>query len=199
MTKEFWNDRYAGSEFVYGILPNQYFSEEISKLNPGKLLLPCEGEGRNAVFAVSKGWDVTAFDQSEKAKEKCLQLAGEKASQIKYSILKAETLPYQNHTFDCIALIFSHFPTGSRKQIHQQLIKMLKPNGRIILEAFQPKQLGLPSGGPKEADMFYSIKLLKDDFSELKFHSINYETIHLAEGPFHQGKAEVIRMVADKV
>jgi ubiquinone/menaquinone biosynthesis C-methylase UbiE len=198
MTKEFWNERYSLGEYVYGTEPNVFFSEEISKIKPGKLLLPCEGEGRNAVFAASHGWDVTAFDQSEVAKEKCLKLAGTLAPQIKYSILNAESLPYQNQSFDCIALIYSHFPASSRKQIHQQLIKMLKPNGRIFLEAYQPKQLGLASGGPKEPNMLYTIKNLKDDFSELKIVSMNYETIQLNEGPFHKGKAEVIRMVADK-
>jgi ubiquinone/menaquinone biosynthesis C-methylase UbiE len=199
MTRDFWNERYSIEDYVYGKLPNKYFADEISKLKPGKILLPCEGEGRNAVFAASFGWDVTAFDQSEVGKQKCLQLAGPLSPNIKYSILDAQNLPYQNHSFDCIALCYAHFPAKIRKQIHQQLIKMLKLNGRIILEAFQPKQLGLTSGGPKDPDMLYTIKILKDDFSELKLHSINYETIYLEESEFHQGKAEVIRMIGEKI
>jgi hypothetical protein len=34
------------------------------------MLLPAEGEGRNAVFSASLGWDVYAFDFSSNAREK---------------------------------------------------------------------------------------------------------------------------------
>ena len=51
MHSDFWNQRYASDEFVYGIHPNQFFKEFIDSQKPGKLLLPCEGEGRNAVYA----------------------------------------------------------------------------------------------------------------------------------------------------
>jgi hypothetical protein len=53
--KEFWNQRYAEAAFAYGSEPNAFFAEQLSKLEPGKLLLPAEGEGRNAVFAAKNG------------------------------------------------------------------------------------------------------------------------------------------------
>ncbi len=38
------------------IKPNHFFKEQIDKISvPGKLLLPGEGEGRNAVYA-AKAW-----------------------------------------------------------------------------------------------------------------------------------------------
>jgi hypothetical protein len=39
-----WNEKYADDRFYYGKTPNLHFKEEIDKLEPGKLLLPAEGE-----------------------------------------------------------------------------------------------------------------------------------------------------------
>ena len=58
-------------------------------MSPGKILFVCEGEGRNAVYAAQKNWDVTAFDLSEEGKNKALNLAQKK---ILLSITKLETL-----------------------------------------------------------------------------------------------------------
>ena len=46
----FWDDRYSQPEYVYGVKPNEFFAEQIQKLTPGEIILPCEGEGRNAVL-----------------------------------------------------------------------------------------------------------------------------------------------------
>ena len=54
--KEFWDSRYSAEEYVYGILPNEYFkSKLITDEKSGNILFPAEGEGRNAVYAALKG------------------------------------------------------------------------------------------------------------------------------------------------
>ena len=63
--KDFWDTRYSEETYAYGTAPNIFFSTTFKNLNPGKALFPAEGEGRNAVFAASCGWEVVAFDQSE--------------------------------------------------------------------------------------------------------------------------------------
>ena len=54
--KEFWNERYSQEAYAYGTEPNAFFKSRIDQLSPGKLLLPAEGEGRNAVYAATKGF-----------------------------------------------------------------------------------------------------------------------------------------------
>ena len=72
--KEFWDERYAEPDYVYGKAPNKYFKEKLDEIQRGKILFPAEGEGRNAVYAAKKGWRVSAFDISEKGKEKALNM-----------------------------------------------------------------------------------------------------------------------------
>lgn len=191
--KEIWNKRYAGDEFVYGIHPNAFFKENIDKINPGIILLPAEGEGRNAVYAASLGWDVKAFDFSTKAKEKALLLSKNKNVPIQYAVHGIEEADYELSSFDAIALIYAH--SKNRKENHQRMLQFLKPGGILILEAFSKTQLNNNTGGPKDINMLYSIEELKEDFAGMKELEIWEEEIILDEGNLHKGKSSVIRLV----
>jgi len=196
--KEFWNGRYAEKEFIYGKEPNEFFKAQLAELKPGKLLLPCEGEGRNAVYAAMQQWDVDALDQSEKGKEKCIQLAEENKVVVNYQIADVAEIDFGENKYDAIALIYAHFPPNIRKKIHEKCAKALKPGGSIILEAFNPLQLKNSSGGPKDMDLLYTIPMLQDDFIDLKIKYIENLTTNLKEGNYHIGEANIIRLIAIK-
>ena len=194
--KEFWNERYAEPEFVYGTLPNEFFEEHLNNFyGVGKMLLPCEGEGRNAVYAASRGWKVDAFDESIKGKEKCMLLATTKNVTVDYRIDNALTFDYTAEKYDVVALIFAHFPENVRRTIHQNCLKALREDGYILLEAFHTKQIENTSGGPKDPTMLYSEEMLREDFKGKVVELIEIKTIELNEGKYHVGKADVIRLL----
>ena len=193
MSQEFWNNRYSEQGFAYGDAPNEYYKQEIDKLKPGKLLLPGEGEGRNAVYAAKKGWVVTALDFSEAGKEKALKLAKENNVTINYIITPVEEYVFPENEFDAIALIFVHFAPVLRKKIHKSLVKALKKGGTVIIEAFSKAQLNNNSGGPKDIDSLYSIEDFKNDFNGLTTEKLTEERTELSEGSYHKGSADVIR------
>lgn len=196
--KNFWNERYGNQEYIYGKTPNLFFAEQLKTLKPGEILLPCEGEGRNAVFAAVKGWEVRAFDSSEAGKIKAGKLAAENNVDIDYLIDDALTVQYPPNSFDAVAFIYAHFPPAIRKKIHQKAITWLKPGGKILLEVFNPKQLQNTSGGPKDLSMLYTEEMLRDDFEGLTIDQIETKTIELNEGRHHQGKADITQFVATK-
>ena len=196
--KSFWNERYAAQEYVYGETPNAFFKAQLEKLSPGRLLLPCEGEGRNAVFAAQMGWEVEAFDQSEVGRDKAFRLAKRKAVQINYQICDWSEASYPAESFDAIALIFAHLPAALRATAHQQLIPYLKPGGTLILEGFNPRQLQYQTGGPKDPSMLFTEAMLQQDFAELELLELYETEEELDEGPYHSGVAAVIRLVGRK-
>lgn len=196
--KEFWNERYAKNEFIYGTEPNEFFRKELEILPAGKIILPCDGEGRNAVFAAKLGWQVNAFDFSPSAKEKAKALAKKEGVNPVYEVADIIEKEFKENSADVVALIYAHFPLELRKIAHQKAIKWLKPGGKLILEAFNPKQLGNDSGGPKNIEMLYSEDLLREDFKDLKFEKLEILETNLSEGKYHDGKADIIRMVATK-
>ncbi len=56
-----WDERYASEEFVYGTEPNSFLAANAHLLT-GPILSLAEGEGRNAVFLASRGWEVLGVD-----------------------------------------------------------------------------------------------------------------------------------------
>ena len=195
---QFWNQRYAVEEYVYGTEPNRFLQEQLKKLLPGIILLPAEGEGRNAVFAARNGWDVTAFDSSTEAKKKADQLAVIHKTNIIYLLNDFENVHFDLNSFDCIALIYAHMQPGKRKTYHRKLTDYLKKGGTLILEGFSKDQINKTTGGPRNIDMLFSEKELKDDFSGFAELQINKREIEFNEGRFHQGIASVIRVVGLK-
>lgn len=193
--KEEWNQRFSNPEFIYGLEPNAFFKDQLKKLVTGTLLLPGDGEGRNALWAAKGGWNVTSFDFSDEAVKKANNLFKTNGVKVNCTHSDIESF-YTNTRFDVIALIYIHLPSAIRKEACEKMGEFLKPDGRIILECFHPDQLSRFSGGPKNPDLFPTIDELRSYFSPISILSLSREEVELNEGPLHQGKAIVIRMVA---
>jgi ubiquinone/menaquinone biosynthesis C-methylase UbiE len=196
--KEIWESRYAEDEYIYGTEPNRFFKEFIDANSPCKILLPAEGEGRNAVYAALKGWEVVAFDQSEQARIKALKLAEKNHVTIDYTVKDIFDFNYPEESFDAIGLIYLHLPSEIKKPALNKLFSFLKPEGKVIMEVFHKEQLKNTSGGPKIEDLLYDIEELEDIFLQFNFSKFEKYNILLDEGKLHQGNAEVIRIEAMK-
>jgi len=198
-----WNDRYSNDEYAYGETPNNYFKEQLENLNAGTILLPAEGEGRNAVFAAKLGWSVSAFDISSEGKIKADRLGKKNNVKIDYRVGVLESLNYVDEQFDVIALIYAHFPADIKSLYHKTLNKYLRKGGLIIFEAFSKQHIHFVSknekvGGPKDIESLFSIEEIKSDFPNYIFKELEEIEIELSEGLYHNGKGSVLRFVAQK-
>lgn len=202
--KEFWDERYKNESYVYGEEPNNFFKETLQKYNlGGNILLPAEGEGRNAVFAAKNELNVTCFDLSIQGKLKALSLAAKNNVSINYEVGEFSEMQFKDNYFNVIALIYAHFPAQLKSNYHQKLITYLKKGGMLILEGFSKEQLQIneankQSFGPKNIEMLFSLEEIKNDFSSLKILQLSKELIQLNEGKFHEGVGSVIRFIGKK-
>lgn len=198
MSSTMWDQRYAAEEYVYGTSPNGFFRAALEKLTPGKLLLPAEGEGRNSVYAASQGWKVTAFDTSTEGRKKAMRLAEQQGVHIQYQLAGYNQVLLPEEHFDCVAMVYAHASAADRTQRHRRMLSFLKPGGTFILEGFSKEQIHNPTGGPRDVEMLFSEEELRNDFQELSELKIWKEEIELQEGPFHNGCANVIRLIGVK-
>ncbi len=194
--KATWDDRYRNSTYQYGINPNDFLFEHLSKLPQGRILVPAAGEGRDLVFAAKLGWEAHGFDLSEQGEAKAIKLARDEQVQIHFKCLDAFKINYPLESFDVIALTYFHLPSDLRKIFHQRCIKWLKPGGRIILEGFNKRQVGKTSGGPKNQEWLFNSNELAEDFQKLEILMSEEKDRNLDEGPLHQGLASVIQFIA---
>ncbi len=196
--KEFWNERYSGNDYAYGESPNRFFERELPRFSPGHVLLPGEGEGRNAVWAARQGWQVSALDYSEEARKKALALGKKYNVAIDYSVTDLLTTSLPENHYDLIVLIFLHLPKTFRSAFHEKVIRALKPGGHLLAELFSTEQLKYGTGGPQKEEMLVTMDELQRDFSSLQILQLEQTETELNEGAYHKGQANVIRLIAQK-
>lgn len=193
---DFWDQRFAEDVYAYGTAPNRFFEAQLAHLTPAHILLPAEGQGRNAVHAARQGWQVTAFDTSQVGQGRALALAQQYGVQLDYHLADFAAPPFAPATFDALGLIFVHTLPELRPQIHRQLSVLLKPGGVLILEGFSQAQFGRPSGGPQDQNKMFTCPMLQEDFGHMEILLLEEVDEVLDEGPYHQGAAARIRLVA---
>lgn len=202
--KEMWEDRYAADAYAYGIQPNEFFKETLHTFQlKGEVLFPAEGEGRNAVYAAKNGLKTTAFDISNNAKSKALQLAKLEKVTISYEVGDFLKLAFVEKTFDAAVLIYAHFPPPLLAVYHKKIGELIKPNGLVILEGFSKNNLKYREenpaiGGPNAVEMLFSTETIKNDFPNFEIIQLEEVEVTLSEGEFHQGKGSVIRFIGRK-
>jgi SAM-dependent methyltransferase len=196
--KEMWDKRYAEEKFLYGTDPNHFFQQEITKLKAARVLLPGDGEGRNAAFAAKNGWQVSAFDYSKEAVKNAEAFLH--SQELHANLYQASILDHHLdfEPFDALGLFYLHLPSTDRKKAHKFMADAVKKDGYIIMEVFSNAQLGRKSGGPQNEDMLYTIDEIRNDFTDFEFQQLEELEVGLNEGPLHQGKAMVIRFVGKK-
>lgn len=193
-----WNKRYTENETVYGTAPNVFFKKFIDKQKPGSILLPAEGEGRNAIYAASKGWQVDAFDFSGVAKTKALDNAAAKGLTINYFVKNITEFKAEKQ-YDAVGLFYVHLPPAIRTSFHKEVVSSLKPGGYLVMEAFCKDQVKYNSGGPKDPALLYDTPAICADFWQLHILYCGYKEIVLDEGPFHNGKASILQLQGQRL
>ncbi len=198
MSSEFWNERYASKEYVYGKDPNDFFKEYLEEQIAGKVILLGEGEGRNAVYAAQKGWTVDAIDISQQGMDKAIRLSREKGVRINYTV---ENVLFHQPKLDYYNLggvFFLHMPRQQRRILSVKIWDGLRPGGKMIMEVFSKDQLKFDTGGPRENELLYSEQEIMSDFPCFKFEMLQTIEREIHEGSYHKGRVSVIRFIGVK-
>ena len=195
--KTFWDNRFEECDTFYGEAPNQFLKEFIDTMPAGRLLLPGEGEGRNAIYAARNGWAGEAFDWSEAARNSAADKAEDAGIMLHYELKDiADYKPLKQ--YDVIALIYVHLPAPLRAHFHAQLVDSLEPGGYLIMEAFSKNQQEEITGGPENAALLYRREDIEKDFAGLELYLCDEEKMPLSEGELHNGTANIIHFIARK-
>ena len=196
----FWDQQFAGSSFKYGTAPNAFLSRQAPRLAAGsRVLVPGDGEGRNSVWLAQQGHRVLAMDASVVGLDKARSLADRRGVVIETVLADLAEWQPDEGAFDAVVLTFVHLPPALRPLAHRRLARALRPGGLLLLEAFHPSQLGRSSGGPKQAELLYTLADLQGDFAGLLRQEAGEELeVELDEGPGHQGLAKVTRYIGHR-
>ena len=192
-----WDQRYGEAGFAYGSEPNDFLVAEAARFAPGgRILCLAEGEGRNAVWLASRGFSVTAVDQSAVGLAKAAALAAERGVSITTVQADLAVFPIDPSSWDGIVAIWAHTPPSIRVPLHQRVVAGLKPGGVLVLESYTPAQLALGTGGPREAALCMTLEDLRAELSGLEVVVGVEREREIREGKYHRGRSAVVQVAA---
>lgn len=198
---QMWDEKFSREGYFYGFEPNVFIESKTGLLAPqGKVLCLGEGEGRNAVYLASKGFDVTALDASAIGMTKALSLAARRGVSFKAQLLDLEQWEPQE-SYDAVVTSYLHLEEPLRTKAFRTAISALNPKGYFIGEFFSLDQIPRESGGPKKPSLLYTKESMGSIFSMKGCKILYLEEcdVPLDEGNGHQGDALVIRVIVQKL
>ena len=193
-----WDARYAGQELVWSAEPNRFVEEECRSLPPGRALDLAAGEGRNAIWLASVGWEVTAVDFSAVALEKGRRLAehqGEEvAGALDWVCADARTWEPPAGRFDLVLISYLQVPAAERRRVLGHAASALAPAGRLLVVGHDIANLNGGVGGPQDPAVLYGPDDVRADLGS--FAGLEVERASTVERPTPAGTALDVLVVA---
>ncbi len=162
-----WDERYAGGDLVWSVGPNEAVARECSDLPPGRAVDLACGEGRNALWLASRGWQVSAVDFSAVALEKGRTLAARQAAArpsgagepvatgtISWDVADATT--WSGADYDLAVVAYLQLAPPQRTAAIRAAYDALRPGGTFLLVAHDRTNLDEGTGGPQDPQVLIS-------------------------------------------
>jgi len=193
-----WEQRFGADGYLYGTEPNEFLREHVCSVPRGRVLCVAEGEGRNAVFLASQGFEVSSIDLTEAGVAKTRRLATQRGVNIEAVTGNLATADLGIQSWNGIVSIFAHRAPAIRRDLHRRVVDALAPGGVFLLEAYTPNQIGRGTGGPPAAELAMSLADLHRELAGLDFaHAVEIER-QIFEGRGHTGLGSVVQVIAQR-
>jgi len=130
--REVWNEVFTkrqGRDFPH----NRFLAEVIKGRKPGMALDIGIGEGRNALFLATEGWEVTGFDISDVAIKLTREAAQKRGVKLNALIDDADRFDYGRQRWDLVVGMYMH---GVITRNAEKIVDSLKPGGILVVEGY---------------------------------------------------------------
>jgi|TARA_R110002072_G_scaffold38778_8_gene112024 2-polyprenyl-3-methyl-5-hydroxy-6-metoxy-1,4-benzoquinol methylase len=195
---DFWNKRYQAEGFLFGREPNAFVKSRAALFKPGQAVLSiADGEGRNGVFVARQGARVTSVDFSAPALEKARGLAREFGVEMTFEQQDVYDWQGGDSAYDIVLAIFIQFaPPEKRTLLFNNIKRLVKPGGLVVLQGYRPEQVAYKTGGPPQVEHMYTAALLRDAFGDFEIQHLAEHDSVVEEGSGHSGLSALIDMIA---
>ena len=147
-TPDFWNNMWAYLEDC-GSGSDEILADQITGLEPGRVLEIGCGTGGNAVWLAKQGWQVTAVDFSLVAVEQGKRVAAEQGVNVDFVVADASTYQPQRQ-FDLITSFYIQLFPAQRANMLSNMSNALVPGGTLLFVSHDKSN---PPSGWTEQDI----------------------------------------------
>jgi SAM-dependent methyltransferase len=157
---EAWDERYRDRPLVWSAGPNVFVEHEFASATPGRALDLAAGEGRNAIWLASRGWDVEAVEFSPVAIEKGRQLAAAADVTVTWTLADLLDEPALAPA-DLVLVAYLQLPAAPLRAALRHAAGAVAPGGVLFLVGHALRNLTEGTGGPPSADVLWTEELLR--------------------------------------
>lgn len=156
MRRDDWDRRYASTENLWSSRPNRFLVAEVEHLEPGRAIDLACGEGQNAIWLATRGWDVTGIDYSQVAIAKARSRAERESVTVRFAC--ADLVEYEPETgsYDLALVLYLHVPASERRRILARAAAALAPGGTFVLVGHDLTNATDGVGGPSDVELLYT-------------------------------------------
>lgn len=145
-----WDQRFTDNPNHFGTEPNTLLKRHVSGLAPGTAADVGCGQGRNTIWLLDRGWDVTAVDFSEVALRHTREAAGTTPALTTVQADVSEWPPAD--TFDLVVAAYLHLPSENLRATWRHLASITAPGGTLVVIGHDRANRG---NGPKDPDVLF--------------------------------------------
>ncbi len=135
--KEKWDSKYSSEDSVASREPCSWLTENREALpGKGRALDLAMGEGRNAIFAASLGYDVLGVDISAVGARNAESFAQQKGVSIETEVVDLDTWSLPKNAFELVICFYF-----LDRKLFPAIRDSLKPGGLVVYETFNTDHL----------------------------------------------------------
>ncbi|WP_028659528.1 class I SAM-dependent methyltransferase [Nocardioides insulae] len=167
MDSSAWDERYAGTDLVWSVTPNVFVADRIAELPPARAVDLAAGEGRNAIWLASRGWEVTAVDFSTVGLDKGRRLAEHRETSGSLSWVTADATTWRSpEPVDLVVVAYLQLPAAERARAARAAFAALAPGGHLLWVAHDLTNLTEGTGGPQDPAVLMTADDVLADLAE---------------------------------
>jgi len=184
----FFDRTYSSAAPRFNTEPNALLVEAVRDLKPGRALDIHMGQGRNAVFLASKGWQVTGFDFSAEGIRAARDAAKKAGVSVTALVRRHEDFDFGLAQWDLVVMSYTWVPLWG--PYIGRIVESLKPRGVLVFEHLMDE-----SGSEGAAPWLPRPNQLLEVFGRLRI--LRYEDVR-APADWSWRPERIARLVAEK-
>lgn len=147
-----WDERYREHDHLWSVTPNIFVADRLKGADPSRGLDLAAGEGRNAIWLASLGWEMTAVDFSEVA------IARGRSHSEEVEFIVADITRWEaDGVFDLILMAYLHLTVSDFESLVRRSTGWLAPGGELFLIGHDVSNIEEGWGGPQYPEILWDV------------------------------------------